>query len=95
MLFYKIILGYYIMLRYHSASEGMIVHLREFARRRTKEKNRHDFTNTEQRIFALEQKLIEYEKRKAENLCNAIYNLSTPYKPINLLDIYKNLNILI
>ncbi len=81
------------MLRVHSASDGMISHLQDFAQKRDKRK-KDIFPNDDiyQRIHDLEQKLADYEKRKAESLCMVIDIISPSNERINLLPIYKRLN---
>ena len=81
------------MLRVHSASEGMISHLQNFAQKRDKRKKDISPNNDiYQRIHDLEKKLADYEKRKAESLCIVIDIISPSPERINLFPIYKRLN---
>lgn len=79
------------MLRVHSASEGMISHLQDFAQKRDKRK-KDIFSNDDiyKRIHDLEKKLADYEKRKAESLCMVIDIISPSHERINVLQFTKD-----
>lgn len=81
------------MLKIHSASDGMISYIQNYAKEHDKrKKNRLNTFELQQRIVDLEKKLAEYEKRKAESLCKVLDILSPPSERIKLIPIYKRLN---
>ena len=77
----------------------MISHIENYAKKYDRRKKDQSICyhpsfnkNLQKQIHDLEEKLVQYERRKAEALCTVIDALSPPSERIKLIPIYKRLN---
>jgi hypothetical protein len=88
------------MKRFHSASDSMITYIQNYAKKYDKRKKEHhivlkslDIELLQEKILELENKIIQYEKRRAEDLCKVLEILSPKNEIIKIEPIYQKLKI--